>query len=266
MRQSRAILLTIAAVVAALLPAVAAPESVSAATPCVSTAMDGSCGPYKASNIAYSNGYNTYVNNDGWACGPNGSDCGPQKITAYGPSNWSVTSRQAAGNTGVLTYPDVQQLISDSSGNPEQLSRYTSLYSIFTEAMPHNARTKAEAAYDIWMGYFDQEVMVWVDNVHQSLSADTVLAHHVFFNTRFTLYRNGGPGGELIWSRDSNTSAGIVHIWRMLSWLVANHYVAQSDASLSDVDFGWEISSTGGVNETFKLSKFTLRATLRSNS
>lgn len=249
----------IAAVSAAFFTSIGV-DSASAAAACVTSDLSGGCGPYYSNKIDFSNGWTTYVNNDGWGCGPNGEDCGPQTLTAYGPSTWSVTSRQAAGNTGVLTYPDVQQLIADSAGNPVQLSGLTKLYSTFNEAMPHNADTKVEAAYDIWMGYFAQEVMVWVDNVNQGLSADTVLAHHVFFKIPYTLYRNGGPGGELIWSRDTNKTTGTVHILAMLNWLLRNGYVSQSHASVSDVDFGWEISSTGGVNERFTLSDFTLRA------
>ena len=50
-----------------------------------------------------------------WGCGSvqpgqAGADCGMQTVTSYGPGDWSVTSDQAAGNTAVLTYPDVQQV------------------------------------------------------------------------------------------------------------------------------------------------------------
>src|SRR5215472_7259993 len=76
---------------------------------------DGSCGPYTYAQITNSNGYNTYVGNQLWGCGTPGS-CGPETLTAYNPGLWSTTSTQAAGNTAVLTYPDVQQLFNDWDG------------------------------------------------------------------------------------------------------------------------------------------------------
>jgi hypothetical protein len=59
-----------------------------------------------------------------------------------------------------MTYPDVQQLFSDwcgpgwnSCASPADtpVSGLSSLTSSFTESMPHNPGTDAEAGYDIWL-------------------------------------------------------------------------------------------------------------------
>ena len=47
----------------------------SGSSACVTSDLHGVCGPYSASNITLSDGYNTYVSNNGWACGSPGS-CG----------------------------------------------------------------------------------------------------------------------------------------------------------------------------------------------
>lgn len=70
---------------------------------CVTSAANGSCGPYLDPQISGSNGYNTYVNNDVWNAAP---AFGSQALTAASAHSWSVTAVAAAGNTAVLSYPD----------------------------------------------------------------------------------------------------------------------------------------------------------------
>ncbi|MBO0882413.1 MAG: hypothetical protein J2P17_19185 [Mycobacterium sp.] len=263
MRRVHTILLTVTALGAALLPGIAGVQSAAAATPCVVTAKTGpnsNCGPYKTSQITLSNGFNTYVANNGWACGPNGSDCGPQKLTAYNPSKWWVSSNQARGNTGVLSYPDVMQLVQLKNGNARPLTSFSRIHSYYAESMPHNAGTDAEAAYDLWLDNTtgSNEVMIWVDNVNRGTGGAKWLTHHTFFNVRYALLQYGGPGGELIWSRHRNSRNGTIHILSMLRWLVRHHYESAT-TSLSQVDFGWEICSTGGQPETFKVTAYNLR-------
>jgi hypothetical protein len=263
MKRLPVILTVIAAVAAGLLPAAVGAPSASAATACVVTAKNGpnsTCGPYSTSNITLSNGYNTYVANNGWACGSDGSACGPQKLTAYNPSNWWVVSNQKARNTAVLTYPDVQQLFTLTNGNGRPLTSFASVYSYYAESMPHNTRTIAQAAYDVWLDNTrgSNEVMIWVDNVNRGTGGARVLTHAIFGNVNWTLLQYGGPGGELIWSRNQNARSGVVHILSMLRWLVRHHYESTT-TTIGQVDFGWEICSTGSVSETFKVTGYTLR-------
>jgi hypothetical protein len=258
-----ATLLPIATMAAALLPGVAQGRPAAASNPCVVTAKSGpnsNCGPYDTSKITLSNGYNTYVANNGWACGPDGSDCGPQKLTAYNPSQWSVRSNQAAGNTAVLTYPDVMQLVQRKDGNARALRTFSSIRSYFAERMPHNSGTDAEAGYDLWLANTrgSNEVMIWVDNVNRGTGGARRLTHHTFVGVRYALLQYGGPGGELIWSRHRNAHKGTVHILAMLRWLVHHRYESTTTA-LGQVDFGWEICSTGGNAESFKVSGYTLK-------
>lgn len=263
MTRLHTILLTIAALAAALLGTVAGQQPASGATACVVTARNGpnsTCGPYDSAKITASNGYNTYVSNNGWACGSNGSDCGPQRLTARSASRWSVTSTQRARNTAVLTYPDVNQILTRKNGDSRPLKSFGNIRSYYEESMPHNRRTIAQAAYDLWLDHTTgpNEVMIWVDNVNRGTGGSRVLTHHTFFHVRYTLLQYGGPGGELIWSRNKNARHGTVHILAMLTWLMRHHHESRT-TGIGQVDFGWEICSTGGAREVFKVADYTLR-------
>ena len=131
--------------------------------------------------------------------------------------------------------------------------------SYYAESMPHNRGAIAEAGYDLWLDHTTgpDEVMIWVDNVHPGTGGARTLTRATFGNVRWTLLQYGGKGGELIWSRRGNASSGTIHILAMLRWLVRHHYESRHTA-LGQVDFGWEICSTGGVRETVKVTNYTL--------
>ena len=44
-----------------------------------------------------------------------------------------------------------------------------------------------------------------------------------------------------------------------IGWLMQHHYVP-ANATLTQIDFGWEISSTDGKPEDFTVSKYWLHA------
>jgi len=50
-----------------------------------------------------------------------------------------------------------------------------------------------------------------------------------------------------------------VHLLALLRWL-QRHGFAAAGAVIGQVDFGWEICSTGGKPETFTVSRYTLRS------
>jgi hypothetical protein len=227
---------------------------------------DGSCGPYNYPQITNSNGYNTYVGNQLWGCG-NGA-CGPETLTAYSPGQWSVTSTQAAGKTAVLTYPDVQQLFNDWSGSgfngggnqtDTPISALHGLVGTYTENMHENGGTAAEAAYDIWTS--SGEIMIWVDTTTARGSGGAAQVDTgTLGGLPFTFYVYGGTGGLPIIKLNTNQSSGTIDVLAALHWLQSKGYVA-SNATLSQVNFGWEICSTGGVAETFDITSYSLTAT-----
>ena len=237
-----AVLAAAAAVVAARLPAYA--------STCTTSSESGSCGPYDYPQITSSDGTGTYVNNNVWSPISGWSEV----LTATDPGNWSVVANMPAGNTAVVSYPDVQELY-----NNVPLSSYSSLTSAFTEAMNPHSGTLSEAAYDLWLNNWNYEVMIWNDNYGQDLSDDTDLGPVTIGGQNFEVYRNGpgGSGEELIVSLKSNEQSGSIDILTTLKWLEGKGYLP-SGATLTSIDYGWEIASTGGQPETYQLSSFCI--------
>lgn len=148
------------------------------------------------------------------------------------------------------------------------ISGLSALTSAYTETMPHNSSTIAQAAWDIWLnndGSFPGEVMVWVDNVNRGSGGAVQQASVTIGGQAWTLYEYGS--GELIWSLGApgtfaQQSSGTVDLLALLHWLQNNGYAA-SGANIGQIDFGWEICSTGGVTETFTVSSYDLKSTPR---
>jgi hypothetical protein len=239
--------------------------STGSAASCVNSDLSGACGPYGDPDITAADGFNTYVANNMWGCGSiqpgqPGAACGRQAVTSNGPGDWSVTSDQAAGNTAVLTYPDVQQLFTLTNDTNPPISGFSAITSSFTEAMNATSGTDAEAAYDIWLNNPNgpDEIMIWVDN-HGQTPAGKNKGQVVISGTSYELWSASGTVSFVM----SNEQSGTVDILTVLHWLQSNGYVG-STADLSQVDFGWEICSTNGAPETFTISSYTLRDTCDS--
>ena len=99
---------------------------------CVTSKSNGSCGPYTYSAITGSSGSSTYVLNNMWAANSGTT----QTLTSTGPGSWSVLANAGpAGNTGVQTYPDTQQIYTRSNNTPDPLSSFSSYADLFVMPM-----------------------------------------------------------------------------------------------------------------------------------
>jgi hypothetical protein len=233
------------------------------------SAPNGVLGPYVYPHITNTNGYNTYVGNNMWAAGGSGMT---QTLTAVDPGEWYVVAKARAGNTGVLSYPNSQQLFSNWNGSgwngsgtqtDTPISRLEQLTSTFAENMNANPRTDAEAAYDIWLSSTSgpHEIMIWIDNANRGTGGATQIGTGTFGGQKWKLLRYGG--GEAIWSLTASERYGTVDILALLRYLQSQG-LASSGAAISQIDFGFEICSTGGVPETFSVSNYSLTAKPRS--
>jgi hypothetical protein len=254
------------AVASAPTAALAAPgqavTSAGTAWRCTTSGVQGACGPYSYRPITNSHGFTTYVLNHKWACDST-NPCGLQTVQANTPGNWQVTSNQAAGHTSVLTYPDVQQLFTHPNNASSPISSFHAIFSHFSEAIHATAGTDAEAAYDIWLSNTQgpNEVMIWVDNHGRGSGGATRIGHATIFKQPFTVYKYGT--GEIIFSLDHNEQTGTAHILASLYWLV-QHGIVSARTAIGQVDFGWEICSTGGRPETFTISAYSLQSVCRT--
>jgi hypothetical protein len=218
------------------------------------------CGPYRYKPISDSDGFNTYVLNDMW------NPAGPghrQTIRVHTPGNWSVTSDQPRGNTAVLSYPNVQQILTTTQDAPTPLAGFAAISSTFRQSMPSVGDN--EAAYDIWMGNgaatdYAQEVMIWVDDHRTNPPPGRIVARPEFEHVRYAVWQDpsdGSTGFHTIYMvRHGNESSGTVNVLAMLKWLVSRHLTIAT--GLNQIDFGWEICSTDGHRQRFRMSAYRL--------
>ena len=181
---------------------------------------------------------------------------GPQTICGNSESNWEVTSNQRAGNTEVLTYPSVQ--VNYNSQNGYALSRFSSMTSSWAEQMPSASGLDAEAAYDIWLNDLNKEVMVWVDNHGQTPAGSKVAAYSVSGAT-WDLYVTS-DNSYMAFVRKGNADSGSVDLFTLLKVLEGRGLLSSSD-TLWQVNFGFEISSTGGRQASFSVKNYSLNST-----
>jgi hypothetical protein len=251
---------------------------------CVTSSPTGICGPYRYAADTNSNGYNTYVGNNCW-----GDPSCVQTIAVRSPANWQVTATQPARNGSVRTAPEIgQQFNNWCSGSNDTWSNFvpngcgasadtpisalSELTSRYAESTPHNSRTIAQWAWDNWLsndaGYAN-EVMVWVDvngrcnsgSFGTQVHAPVEIAGQVWTPHRYP------RSSEFIWTLDGRGGArtcaqqasGTVNLLALLKWMQTNGFAAPG-ATIGLIDGVWEICSTGGVPETFRVSRYSLTA------
>ena len=189
----------------------------------------------------------------------NAAEAGPQTVWADSFHSWGVVSTQA-DTTGVKTYPSVQQNFRHT-----RLTSLRRLTSSFAESMPPAAAAyKAEAAYDLWLNDYRNEVMVWVDN-HGQQPNGIVSSEAVLSGQHFRLYRGNAHMVSLVLLSGTQETAGSVNLLLALRWLVDHGYLP-GNALLTQVDFGWEIVSTDGVPLKFTVHSYSLSVERRGAS
>lgn len=248
------------------------PTGTQTGTPCVTSNTNGGCpagGAYKdPADITNSNGYNTYVNANIFGTVTS------QTLTSYSPGDWNVVTSSAAGDTSVEGYPDVQQLYTLATNSPDPLSGFATLTGTESETMPHNSGTIAEGAWDLWTNY-TSDIMVWTDNngrCNSGAQGTLLAASQTVAGVTYDVYQYGGAGQEIIFSEQGAGGTGTcaqqgsssVDILAILSWVNAHQALvgaASPVTGLGQVQYGFEICSTGGTPETFTVSSLTIKDT-----
>jgi hypothetical protein len=199
-----------------------------------------------------------YLNNNVW----NPVTGWAQTISAVDPTDWWVVANFPPGNTAVSSYPSNGCYFSETP-----LGNFSKLVSSFSEQMNPNAGSQCWAGYDIWLNSWANEIMIHHDLARFNPWDNTALAQNVQFGGS-----NGVPvqlwdlhfygSSEYVWQPASNAwneQSGSVDILQMLTWMVANKYLPATN-TVTAIGYGWEICSTGGVDEFYRVSSFTMDA------
>lgn len=182
----------------------------------------------------------------------------PQTVCANSENDWAATFNAPAGNTGILTYPDVQ--LNYNTDPPAISNLNPAATASFSESMNANPGTSAEAGFDIWVtgtGCNRCEVMIWTDTVNRGTvggASDTGHTGTFCGDSSWQLWQDGS---ELIWYHPANEPSGSVCPAAMLQDLQSSGYLP-ANAALSQFEDGWEIASTGGVSETFDWTGYSV--------
>jgi hypothetical protein len=237
---------------------------------CVTEAPVGICGPYLYPQVTGSNGYNVNIQNDFWnykQAPPESS----QTLYAKDPGNWYVKANFPLGNTAIETYPDSDAIYNNTH---PLLDSYTYIYGSFAENMHPVHGTDAEAAWDIWLNNYANEVMIWNNVVNRGEWAGCAnlppLATEQFGGSNgvpvqtWYLFKCGSS--ELVWQlagtgpgEGTGITSGSTDIYNMLIYLEDQGFLPAA-TFFNQIEYGFEIASTGSKQEKFEVTGWTITA------
>jgi hypothetical protein len=89
----------------------------------------------------------------------------------------------------------------------------------------------------------------------RSLAGSTKLGSATVSGQHFTVYKYGSS--EYIFDLNHNETTGRTNVLTSIDWLI-RHGRVPSTATLTEVEFGFEIASTDGHAEAFKMTEYSL--------
>lgn len=234
------------------------------ASVCTTSAAKGACGPYKYPKIDGNTAEPTVGNNvwnriTGWH----------QTMHSTSPGDWNVTANMPAGNTAVVSFPNT-----GATYNEQPISKFSAIYSSFSEKMPHNSQTSGWAAYHLWFNNWADEVMIQHD--FSKNGPCTPVVTHTFDGSHSVPKQRWHLcifGSERVWKLAGGSSpegtknepSGSVNIESMLTWMEGHGYLPKN-STITALSYGFEICSTGARNEQFSVSSFSITATRTSTT
>jgi hypothetical protein len=189
-------------------------------------------------------GYTIY--NDEWGSGHN-----TQTLWVNSATNWGVYSTQPS-TSGVKAYAN------ESKSVGKALNSLSSATSSFNESLPSSGNW--ESAYDIWLNGSAIEVMVWTYTNGNVGPLGSSIGNLTLDGNTWTVYvGNNGSNPVYSFKRTSNETSGSVNILDILKWMQnTKGYV--SNPTLSTIQYGFEISGTGNVQQNFTINSYSASA------
>jgi hypothetical protein len=186
------------------------------------------------------------------------------RVCSHG--NWSVSVRadNRAHDGAVKTYPNVHRDYHDWGTDHEpRLSSFRSIASTFASRSPGVGIY--DGAYDIWLGGVaddsSTELMIWTDN-HRQTPAGEVVARHIAFSHRTWKLGATRDHRDLAFVPDRPLHHGRIALKKRFAYLVAHDYLPHR-STLGQVCFGYEMVSTNGTTQRFKVDRFSVTSSRR---
>jgi hypothetical protein len=189
-------------------------------------------------------GYTIY--NDEW-----GSGHGSQTLWVKSATNWGVFSTQPS-TSGVKSYANISKSVGVA------LNSLSSATSSFNETNPSGGNW--ESAYDVWLNGTGIEVMVWTYVSGNVGPLGSSVGTVTLDGNTWTLYAgNNGSNPTYSFIRSGNETSGTVNLLDLLKYL-QNNKGYFSNATLSTIQYGWEISGTNNTQENFTINNYSASA------
>jgi hypothetical protein len=189
-------------------------------------------------------GYTIY--NDEW-----GSGHGSQTLWVKSATNWGVFSTQPS-TSGVKSYANISKSVGVA------LNSLSSASSSFNETNPSGGNW--ESAYDVWLNGTGIEVMVWTYVSGNVGPLGSYVGTVTLDGNTWTLYAgNNGSNPTYSFIRSGNETSGTVNLLDLLKYL-QNNKGYFSNATLSTIQYGWEISGTNNTQENFTINNYSASA------
>jgi tight adherence protein B len=188
---------------------------------------------------------------------------GSQTVWAFSYRNWGVESSQPA-TAGVKTHPSVGRQF---PGHP-RYSKLRFLRSDFSESVVPAPGLRAAAEYRIWLNNRTVEVTIQVDN--RGLAPEGAkIGVASYYLADFDVFQTS-KNQFVFRLKGAQRFKGRVHLLSALRWLVnhphghhqSGNYLS-AHATISEIDFGWAIVSTGGTPVDFDVTGYSMSSSLK---
>jgi len=176
---------------------------------------------------------------------------GPQTIWMFSNGNWGVESTQSS-TTRVQAYPCIKKIYT----SPRLYATLKYLRSDFNLTMPSAGGLIAAATYAVWLNNHAVEVRMWVNNKNRLPAGHKLHKASIIYGRKFTVWQKG-PDSYTFVLAGAQEIKGRAHLLSALRFLVENRKLSRSD-TVSEVDFGWEIVSTGGSPQDFGATNYSV--------
>ncbi len=187
------------------------------------------------------------INNNRWG------GAGTQTIYVCSYNSWYIEATQNSGN--VETYPEVYQNIN------KPISSLKSINSSFGETGADSSY-RWEAAYDIWANGTAgngnaTEIMIWNDT-HNTQPAGNSFTTVTIDGNSYTVWKkqDAAAGNTISFVLNGNATSGTINILDFFNWMSDQKLL--QNATLSQVDYGFEILSTNGQQAKLQVTNFSL--------